>query len=112
MRKIRNSCAHNERIYTLKRRGRIIERYLRQLPRSYCRENEQKIMDLLIYLKYYLHHSDYKSLLYSVKTLLERLEANISANAFNNVRAAMGIKDISHLDLLLTDNNKKEYNKF
>lgn len=57
MRKVRNSCAHNERIYCLTRsngnrfRGnssRILEPYLRMLRPAYMRHHENK--SYLIYL--------------------------------------------------------------
>lgn len=54
MRKIRNSCAHNERIYCLTRKsdsrgrsGRILEKYFRMLKPSYSRNLDQKIFDLI-----------------------------------------------------------------
>ena len=64
MRKIRNSCAHNERVYKRNERrtrhsdGRIKEYYFNQLGASYLREKDKSIMDLLVYLKYYLSNSE------------------------------------------------------
>ena len=61
MRKIRNSCAHNERVYCLsrtseqrRRSGRIIEKYLRMLNSGYTRDREQRLFDLFVYFKYFL----------------------------------------------------------
>ena len=62
MRKIRNSCAHNERVYCLCRQrkekssntGRIIEKYFPMLRSGYTRNLDQKIFDLIVYFKYYL----------------------------------------------------------
>ena len=113
MRKVRNVCAHNERLYTIKRdKGRIINMYINLLPKSYKRESNQKLIDLLIYLKYYLESADYECLITNIKDELTALKEKISINAFERVRAEMGIKDISHLDILLADPKNIEYNKF
>ena len=113
MRHVRNACAHNERVYSIKRdRGRIYCSYFSLLSRSYTRESEQKLIDLLIYLKYFLETNDYNNLIGTVKNMLVNLQGRISSIAFNNIRASMGIKDISHLDKLLLSNKIIQYNKF
>ena len=67
MRKIRNSCAHNERVYCLTRKqerrshsGRILENYFRMLSNGYSRDLDQRLFDLIVYFKYYLPKSEYK----------------------------------------------------
>lgn len=113
MRTIRNMCAHNERIYTFERRnGRIIEKYFQSFPKAYAASSDQKILDLLVYLKYYLDSSDYEDLIATIKLMLLALQSNISANAFDNVRGSMGIKDMAHLELLLATSKTIDYNKF
>lgn len=112
MRIIRNKCAHNERIYTFRAFGRIHEMYLQQLPKSYTKTNEQQIIDLLIYLKYYLNGEDYDKLICKVKNILIELQVQIAPQAFDYVRAHMGIKDLSHLDILIKTSKNIEYDKF
>lgn len=113
LRKTRNSCAHNERIYCSSRRnGRCNNIYLDLLPFSYHHERTQKILDLLLYLKFYLSSKDYKSLITSLKKLLIKLQSQIPEPAFNKVRADLGIKNISHLDILLSNPKDVAYNKF
>lgn len=58
LRKVRNSCAHNERVYCIKQlparndknSGRILEGYFRSLRPTYLKDKDKKIMDLLVYL--------------------------------------------------------------
>lgn len=121
MRKVRNACAHNERVYCMQQNktdknksdGRIFEGYLKQMRSSYNKVQEKRILDLLIYFKYYLSDDDYKNVIDDIKNMLTELQNNISKNAFDNVRGKMGIKDLNDLDLL--KNMQKDtvnYNKF
>lgn len=113
MRKVRNSCAHNERIYGMKRdNGRIYAPHFDCLPNSYKRERRQMIMDIIVYMRYYLSDSDYKKFVNEIKLLLLNLKSNINISAFDKVRADMGIKNIDHLDDLLKIKKNIEYNKF
>ncbi len=113
LRKIRNSCAHNERVYDFKRdNGRIFEPVIQSLRHTYCLTRDQKIIDALIYLKYYLDSYDYERLILGFKELLVNLQASISVQAFDKVRAATGVKQIADLDDLLKNKIIKNYNKF
>ena len=120
MRKIRNSCAHNERVYCLSRdrdrhrhSGRILEKYLRMLGRGYTRDLNQTIFDLLVYFKYYLPKSEYKQFMNELKSMLTDLQNKIHPHAFEYVRAKMGIKDLRDLDTLLSfPKNEIDYCKF
>ena len=113
IRTIRNMCAHNERVYDCKRaNGRINESYIMSLPQSYQNERDQKIIDLLIYLKYYLSSDEYCELITEIKSLLLKLQNKLHNNAYDNVRASIGFKDINHLDLLLMSNKTISYHKF
>lgn len=110
---VRNTCAHNERVYTITdKNSRIFENYFSAFPNSYSRSNDKRIIDLLIYLKYYLSSDDYSQLIGHLQTMLNTLKAQIPTNSFNYVRAQMGIKDISHLEILLQNTKKIDYNKF
>lgn len=120
MRKIRNSCAHNERVYCLTRRrerngssGRIMEKYFRLLSPGYSRHLEQKLFDLFVYFKYYLPRSEYKQFISELKNMLSGLQSKIHPHAFEYVRAQMGIRDLNDLDELIGfPKDEIEYNKF
>lgn len=120
MRKVRNSCAHNERVYCLTRKsdrrsssGRIIERYLRMLNPGYIRDREQKLFDLFVYFKYYLPKNEYRQFISELKEMLNKLQSKIHPHAFEYVRGHMGIRNIEDLDTLLNiPKDDIEYNKF
>lgn len=120
MRRIRNSCAHNERVYCLTRKqerrgssGRIVEKYFRLLSPGYIRNLEQKLFDLFIYFKYYLPKSEYKQFISELKTMLSNLQSKIHPHAFEYVRGQMGIRNLNDLDELLSyPKDEIEYNKF
>ena len=120
MRKIRNSCAHNERVYCLsrkadkrKRSGRILEKYFRLLGPRYSKDLNQRIFDLIVYFKYYLPKSEYKQFVSELKNMLNDLQGKIHPHAFEYVQGQMGIKKLSDLDtLLVLPKDEIEYNKF
>ena len=122
MRKVRNSCAHNERIYCLTRsngnrfRGnssRILEPYLRMLRPAYTRHREQKLFDLFVYFKYYLPHREFQQFVSELKALLYDLKSKIDERAFEYIRVQMGIIDMEDIDLLVDlPKSEIEYNKF
>ena len=120
MRKVRNSCAHNERVYCLTRRsdhrthsGRILEVYFHELSNSYTRNLDQKIFDLIVYFKYYLPKKEYKQFICELKVMLEDLQSKIHPHAFDYVRGQMGIRNLNDLDTLIAlPKDEIDYNKF
>ena len=121
LRKVRNSCAHNERIFCLKQStdpsmrnsGRIHEQYLNSLRKSYSRDSEKKIMDLLVYFKYYLPAEEYAELITLIQGMMEDLKNSVTTNAFDNIRGQMGIKNLADLENLKNmPKTPIEYNKF
>lgn len=120
MRKIRNSCAHNERVYCLTRSnerrgstGRIIEKYFKMLNFGYTRNLEQKLFDLFVFFKYFLPKSEYRLFITELKLMLLNLKSKIHPHAFEYVRAQMGIRDLGDLDALLyLPKDDADYNKF
>lgn len=108
LRKTRNACAHNERIFSLKQnevknnpnKGRIKEKYIKQLRKSYSRESEKRIIDLLVYFKYYLPDNEYKYMMEEIQVKLEKLKDLVQPNAFDNIRGQMGIKSLEDLEIL------------
>ncbi len=108
MRKIRNSCAHNERIFCIhqsqnsvkQNNGRIIEKYIMALRPSYSKKSDKRIFDLLVYFKYYLPDKEFRNMIEGLQKMLTGLQNSISANAFDNIRGQMGIKSLSDLETL------------
>lgn len=110
-RTVRNSCAHNERIYTMKHSGsRLRTTYMNALAKSYSREADKKVIDLLVYLKFYLPHTEYAELVLKIGAMLLNLKGQIRPQAFEKVRADLGIKDVNHLDKLLENPKHIKYN--
>ncbi|MBD5531847.1 MAG: Abi family protein [Lachnospiraceae bacterium] len=113
LRKTRNACAHNERVYCMYRNNaRCNNIYLDLLPSSYRNDRTQKTIDLLTYLKFYLSADDYNEFITGIKNLLWELQSKIPSQAFSKVRADLGLKDIQHLDILLSVTKQIEYNRF
>ena len=119
MRKVRNSCAHNERVYCLSRSprqggsGRIVETYFLRLGQRYTRNPSQNLFDLFVYFKYYLPKNEYKQFINELKVMLNSLSTKIHPHAFDYVRGQMGIRNLSDLDLLRSlPKNEIDYNTF
>ncbi|MCI8956377.1 MAG: Abi family protein [Eubacterium sp.] len=118
LRKVRNSCAHNERIYCIHQvnqnvGGRIIEKYISLLQKTYLNDKEKRIFDLLVYFKYYLPHNEFQTMIRELYDMLKELSVSITGNAFDNIRGEMGIKNLEDLIKLQNLPKKKiDYNKF
>lgn len=121
MRKVRNSCAHNERVYSIGPDhnskgytiGRIKEKYFAKMRQSYLKEPDKRLMDLLVYFKYFLPVTEYAAFIKDLKRQLEKLQTQVPGNAFDNVRAKMGIKSLNDLDDLdMLPKAKIKYNTF
>lgn len=120
MRKVRNSCAHNERIYSLSREkerhgggGRIKDIYIKSMRASYSRDPEQRIFDLVIYFKYYLPPNEFKQFIKGLSSMIQELQSQIHPSAFDYVRGQMGIKNLEDLNILRDlPKDPIEYNKF
>lgn len=121
LRRVRNSCAHNERVYCIHQTqarnnsasGRILDPYYTQLPTSYSRCTEKNIFDILVYFKYFLPTEEFTPMIIELKNMLIELQNTLQTNAFDNVRGQMGIKNLNVLDALIAlPKSKIEYNKF
>lgn len=115
MRKVRNSCAHNERIYGISRdNGRVNQPYYAFLknPKIYTRHRSQRLIDLIVYLRYFMEDIEYQELLFQIKNQFFILQSQLNKNAFEKVRAETGIKDIIVLDELISTHKIIDYNKF
>lgn len=114
MRKLRNSCAHNERVYGISRHGRVnqpFDTYLSN-PKSYTRDRTQRIIDGILYLWYFLTDDEYKDFLSDIKNEFVKLQAQLNTNAFQKVRAETGIRDILVLDELSNTTKSIDYKNF
>lgn len=113
LRKVRNACAHNERIYCLKQSGKISEGFLRQINPAYRKISDKKIMDLLVYFKYYLPPNEFKKVIKEIQSMLLDLQKSVHQNAFDQIRSQMGILNLNDLEQLKNLSKKKiEYHKF
>ena len=121
LRRVRNSCAHNERVYCIHQTqarnnsasGRILDPYYTQLPTSYSRCTEKNIFDILVYFKYFLPTEEFTPMIIELKNMLIELQNTLQTNAFDNVRGQMGIKNLNVLDVLIAlPKSKIEYHKF
>lgn len=113
MRWVRNSCAHNERVYGMVRTGqRKITKYHELLIRRYSYERDKNLVDLFIFLKYYLPHNEYVHFIEKIKKLLVALEKKIYQEAFLRVKTNIGLRKVEHLDLLLNNPKEIEYEKY
>lgn len=109
LRRVRNSCAHNERVYCIHQTqarnnsasGRILDPYYTQLPTSYSRCTEKNIFDILVYFKYFLPTEEFTPMIIELKNMLIELQNTLQTNAFDNVRGQMGIKNLNILDALI-----------
>lgn len=111
LRIIRNSCAHNERVYDICMKNKHIkDNYFDLMANSYNNERDKKIIDAIVYFKYFLSHDQFEGLISNLKDLLQDLSNKINQQSFNEVRAAMGIKDVMHLDLILQQPKNIRYN--
>jgi abortive infection bacteriophage resistance protein len=114
MRKIRNACAHNERVFDISDSSRINCSYFSFLPQSYnrTRNAEKRLVDFIIYMGYYLETPTYHQFIDEVYQLLIDLKSNISPTAFDYIRGKMGIKDENHLLALKGINKIKKFHDF
>lgn len=121
LRRVRNSCAHNERVYCIHQTqarnnsasGRILDPYYTQLPTSYSRCTEKNIFDILVYFKYFLPTEEFTPMIIKLKNMLIELQNTLQTNAFDNVRGQMGIKNLNVLDALIAlPKSKIQYHKF
>lgn len=116
MRKVRNSCAHNERIYGMKRENARVKRpfeiWLKGRKSYISKHYGQRIIDLIIYLRYFLPDNEYEMFIGEIENLLNELKSKINRNVFAQVRAELGLRDMNDLIILKSSQKEIEYNKF
>lgn len=115
LRKVRNSCAHNERIYGITRNnGRVKHPFNVFLnnPKPYINHRSQHLIDLIVYLRYFMEDVEYQELLFQIKNQFLTLQSQLNKNAFEKVHAETGIKNINVLEELSATTKKIDYNRF
>lgn len=115
MRKVRNACAHNERIFDIHRdNGRVNQPFIQFLknPVSYNRHRAQRIIDLIVYLRYFLDDREYSLLLKNIELSFSKLKEQLNVNAFDKVRSETGIKNLNILTELSNIHKTIDYNRF
>ena len=115
LRKVRNSCAHNERIYGITRNnGRVKHPFnvFLNIPKPYINHRSQHLIDLIVYLRYFMEDVEYQELLFQIKNQFLTLQSQLNKNAFEKVRAETGIKNINVLEELSATTKKIDYNRF
>ncbi len=113
-RKIRNACAHNERIYEMHRNnGRVnipFNTFIKN-PKPYINQRTQSLVDCYICLRYFLDDNDYYSMITALKDEYIKLQGKLNITVFDRVRAATGVKNLSLFDELLETKKAVDYNK-
>jgi len=102
LRKVRNECAHNERIFDyFKQGGRISTKYHSHLGGKYSKSRDLRIIDLLIHMKYFLSHEEHTLLIIDVYKLLNDLKNKINKYAFSRIKNNIGLRHPADLLRLL-----------
>lgn len=102
IRKIRNECAHNERVFDyLKPSGRVITKYHEHLGGKYRYNRDLRIIDLLIHVKYFLPHEEYELLIMDIYKLIDKLKNKINEHAFSRIKNNIGLRQPADLLRLL-----------
>ena len=115
IRKVRNACAHNERIYCIHRSQSRVNQPFKQFlkkPNNYTRNRTQRIIDLIIYFRYFMDDKTYSAMLEEIKEIFLTLQPQINPNVFSKIRAETGIRSLQILDDLAKTTKKINYNKF
>lgn len=97
IRRLRNACAHNERIYGLQRKKSRVtlpfKVYIHN-PKNYLRRRDQCLIDGIIYLRYFLNDNQYSHLLSEITVQLLNLKSKINTNAFGVVRVKQQLQNM------------------
>lgn len=102
LRKVRNACAHMERVLYLEDRSTVvITKYHKLLTGSYRqRRRKKQIVDLLIFLKYFNTKKEYRNLINNLINHINDIGRIVGPHVQNNIRASLGIRDVEHLRLI------------
>ena len=111
-RELRNKCAHNEKIFDFEFNDvRIDEIVSMELLRKGFKLPENiKLINTIIYLKYFLDDIDYKIFINRLLTELKRLYDKINKKSFYTVLSDLGINSSEMLKIIKNVKIKKSYN--
>lgn len=112
LRKSRNACAHNERIYCLSfKNNRISQPFLKFAPKhaNYLKHRTQRIVDLILFLRYFMCDKEYKTMIIDIENIFIKLQSKINRNVFNKIRASTGIRDLSLFETLKNTKHTIKY---
>ena len=99
IRKVRNVCVHNERLYNYYGKGRIKETIIENTFGSrYSKYREAKyLFDLLVYLCYFLSSDEYCLLIDNLLIIIKEYKDVAGKELFKKIRKEMGIHDLNDL---------------
>lgn len=102
MRQVRNACAHNERIYDMNATGkRKNSIHMNLMGDEYSKYRSQRVIDIIVFFKYYLDTCEFKIMLDKFKGMLMILNQGLEEKPFVIILESLGILRISDLDKLL-----------
>lgn len=81
-------------------------------PKPYINNRSQRLIDMIIYLRYFMQDIEYQDFIFHIKNEFLILQTQLNPNSFEKVRAETGIKNISVLDELSKTTKIINYNKF
>ena len=71
------------------------------MANTYDNERDKKIIDAIVYFKYLLPPKQFAVLISNFENLLADLQIKLNQQPFDSVQTTVGLKDISHFDLIL-----------
>ena len=111
-RELRNKCAHNEKIFDFEFNDEHIDEIVSMelLRKGFKFPENIKLINIIIYLKYFLDDIDYKIFINRLLKELKRLYDKINKNSFYTVLSDLGINSSEMLKIIKNVKIKKSYN--
>ena len=111
-RELRNKCAHNEKIFDFEFNDERIDEIvsIELLRKGFKLPENIKLINIIIYLKYFLDDEDYKIFINRLLKELKRLYDKINKNSFYTVLSNLGINSSEMLKIIKNVKIKKSYN--
>ncbi|MGM9857812.1 MAG: hypothetical protein ACI311_00945, partial [Bacilli bacterium] len=111
-RELRNKCAHNEKIFDFEFNDTHVDEVISMelLRKGFKLPENIHLINVIIYLKYFLDEEDYKVFIKRLLTELKVLYDNISKESFYVVLSNLGIKSSDMLKFIKNIKVKKSYN--
>ena len=111
-RELRNKCAHNEKIFDFEFNDEYIDEIVSMelLRKGFKLPENIKLINIIIYLKYFLDDIDYKIFINRLLKELKRLYDKINKKSFYTVLSDLGINSSEMLKIIKNVKIKKSYN--